>query len=186
MKEEDKEYSIIDDNPYLDWTLDELRQEEKNIKKYKAGMRKALLNAQERSRKKEIKSLSKKVTIPALDRQDMTSSKLFMIIILVNCSIIEIYSMWAMYKLKNLDALPGLITAVIGESISYLIYCAKSYFGKKEEGRLNLDRDLNGLNDDNSTDDTSDDNSDTNDSNDTSTDDTVDESDSNTSDDSNS
>lgn len=178
MKKEDKEYSIIDDNPDLDWTPEELKQETKNIKKYKAGMRKALLNAQERSRKKEIKSLSKKVTIPALDRQDMTSSKLFMIIILVNCSIIEIYSMWAMYKLKNLEALPGLITAVIGESISYLIYCAKSYFGKKEEGRLNLDRDLNDLTD-NSTDDTSDDNSDT------STDDSVDESDSSSSDDSN-
>lgn len=185
MKEEDKEYSIIDDNPYLDWTLDELRQEEKNIKKYKAGMRKALLNAQERSRKKEIKSLSKKVTIPALDRQDMTSSKLFMIIILVNCSIIEIYSMWAMYKLKNLEALPGLITAVIGESISYLIYCAKSYFGKKEEGRLNLDRDLNGLNDD-SINDTSDDNSDTSDSDESSADDSTDENDSSSSDTSNS
>ena len=185
MKEEDKEYSIIDDNPDLDWTPEELKQETKNIKKYKAGMRKALLNAQERSRKKEIKSLSKKVTIPALDRQDMTSSKLFMIIILVNCSIIEIYSMWAMYKLKNLEALPGLITAVIGESISYFIYCAKSYFGKKEEGRLNLDRDLNGLNDD-STDDRSDDNSDTSNSDDSSVDDSTDENDSSSSDTSNS
>jgi hypothetical protein len=62
MKEEDKEYSIIDDNPDLDWTPEELKQETKNIKKYKAGMRKALLNAQERSRKKEIKSLSKNIS----------------------------------------------------------------------------------------------------------------------------
>jgi hypothetical protein len=64
-----------------------------------------------------------------------------MYVILINCFVVEIYSMWAMIKLSDLSALYSLIGAVIGESVTYAIYCAKSFHETKEEERIKLERD---------------------------------------------
>ena len=50
-----------------------------------------------------------------------------MYLILINCMVVEVYSMWVMYKLVDLSALYTLIGAVISESVSFAIYCAKSF-----------------------------------------------------------
>ena len=64
-----------------------------------------------------------------------------MYIILINCSVIEIYSMFVMYHFADLTALYSLIGAVIGESLSFAIYCFKSFNETKEEARTQLERD---------------------------------------------
>ncbi|MCD8098761.1 MAG: hypothetical protein LUE31_12250 [Lachnospiraceae bacterium] len=69
-----------------------------------------------------------------------TTTKIIMAFLLFNCSVIEIYSMWIMWKLQNLDALYSLITAVITESISFAVYAAKSYNETKQEEIIRLER----------------------------------------------
>jgi len=65
-------------------------------------------------------------------------------IFLITIAVIA-YAMWAMIYLQNLDALPVLITAVIGSSISevmaFAVYCAKSYLETKAEEDVRLERD---------------------------------------------
>lgn len=73
--------------------------------------------------------------------EKFTTSKLLMYLIFINCTVIEIYSMWIMYHLSDLSALSTLIGAVIGESLSYAVYCAKSFNDSKEEAKSKLERD---------------------------------------------
>ena len=70
-----------------------------------------------------------------------TTTKIIMAFLLVNCSIIEVYSMIVMWKLENLDALYSFITAVVTESISFAVYAAKSYNETKQEEIIKLERD---------------------------------------------
>ena len=57
------------------------------------------------------------------------TSKIAMFFIFLNCTIIEVYSMVAMWYFADLSPLYSLIGAVLGESIAYISYCAKA---KKE------------------------------------------------------
>lgn len=66
--------------------------------------------------------------------------KIIMIGIFVNAIVIELYSMIVMFVFQDLSALYSLIGAVIGVSISYAIYCAKSFYGRREEERNKLER----------------------------------------------
>ena len=70
-----------------------------------------------------------------------TTTKLIMALLLINCTVVELYSMWAMVYLENLDALYALITAVIGETVSFLIYAAKAFAETKAEEEIKLERD---------------------------------------------
>ena len=63
-----------------------------------------------------------------------------MYLILINCTAVELYSMWIMYHLSDLSALYSLIGAVVGESLSYAIYCAKSFNETKEEVKTAFER----------------------------------------------
>lgn len=60
------------------------------------------------------------------DKKKIATTKLIVFFILFNCTMIEVYSMWVMYKFMDLSALYSLITAVIGESITFIAYAAKS------------------------------------------------------------
>lgn len=53
-------------------------------------------------------------------------SKICMWMIFINCTIVELYSMVAMWHFADLSPLYSLIGAVIGESLAYISYCAKS------------------------------------------------------------
>lgn len=66
----------------------------------------------------ERKSLTKKSKI--------STTKLLVLFLFVNFTIVEIYSMWVMYTLADLSALYTLITAVIGETLTLAIYAVKS------------------------------------------------------------
>ncbi len=48
--------------------------------------------------------------------------------------------MVAMWYFQNLDALYVLITTVLAEPLTFAVYAAKSYLGKREEERVKLER----------------------------------------------
>lgn len=76
--------------------------------------------------KEEKAEFKKKNKIP--------TQKLTLAYIVINCSVIEIYSMVAMWRLRDLSALYALIAAVIGECLSYVTYCAKSSKENQKDG----------------------------------------------------
>lgn len=55
-----------------------------------------------------------------------STGKLLAFFLFANFTIVEIYSMVAMYKLMDLSSLSTLITCVIGEVLTYFIYSLKS------------------------------------------------------------
>ena len=81
------------------------------------GMEREILSIK-RNIKEEKRQLRKK-KLPS-------TTKLIVAFILINCTVVEVYSMWVMFILSDLSALYTLITAVIGESITFAIYAAKS------------------------------------------------------------
>ena len=100
----------------------------------------AIKNAAIRKKKSEIQvinSLYKTKKDFVKSRQStFTTSKFIFYLIFINCVVLEIYAMVAMYRLNDLSALSVLITAVIGESISFLIYSVKAYFAKRSEENM--------------------------------------------------
>ncbi|MCD7805636.1 MAG: hypothetical protein LUH03_10950 [Oscillospiraceae bacterium] len=98
----------------------------------------------EMQRRKEL--YDKKLEIRTVRRsmcswKKPTTTKIVMAYIFINCTAVEIYSMVVMWKLQNLDALYSLITAVVTESISFAVYCCKSYNETKQEEIIKLERD---------------------------------------------
>ncbi|MCD8397508.1 MAG: hypothetical protein LUD12_10095 [Lachnospiraceae bacterium] len=69
-----------------------------------------------------------------------TTTKMILIWLIINCTVVEIYSMVAMWVFMDLSALYSLITAVITETISFAVYAAKSYHETKQEEIIKLER----------------------------------------------
>ena len=67
-------------------------------------------------------------------KKPLSFGKMALVFMLVNCTVIEIYAMVVMFLLADLSALPGLIAAIIGETISVISYFAKSTIENKESG----------------------------------------------------
>lgn len=59
-------------------------------------------------------------------RRKMPTGKKLTIFLVANFTLVEIYTLYIMYYLRDISALPSLITVVIGEVISLLIYQIKS------------------------------------------------------------
>jgi cytosine/uracil/thiamine/allantoin permease len=108
---------------------------------YKRKKDKARLKANKLKLKKEINDIINEQKGDIEEEKVPTSKKIFYILF-INCTILEIYSMWAMIHLNDLSALTTLISSIIGETMSYAIYCLKSYFGKKEEENMKFQREI--------------------------------------------
>ena len=61
-------------------------------------------------------------------------TKIVLAFLILNMVVIEVYSLYAMLALGNLDALPVLITAIVGECVSILGYMVKSSIENKKGG----------------------------------------------------
>lgn len=65
-------------------------------------------------------------------KKKVSSAKLAMAFIFINCTLIEAFSIHITYRalstlgILDLSAILGLISAVVGESVAYVVYCAKS------------------------------------------------------------
>ena len=125
----------------LEWTDREKDDESKSASKFEEIKRKELIKLQERKRKLEIDEIKNDGRDNTPKRRKLTTTKVLMYLIFLNCLMIEVYSMWVMFTLSDLSALYSLIGAVIGESISFAVYCAKSYKETKEEVDARLRRD---------------------------------------------
>lgn len=119
----EEDTSEIDDAKFLR----EKRRAYKKLKKRRQKLFLKKINA-------EYNPLIKKL-------QGFTMSKFLMLFIFGNCTLVEVYSMYTMYVFRDLSPLTTLIASVITESISYAIYCAKSYKSKKSEVDSQLERD---------------------------------------------
>lgn len=108
-------------------TLEELEHEKKQLEEEEELYKK-------RAEIKELKKSMRKFQKP-------TTTKLVMAFIFINCTVVEVYSMWVMWYLLDLSSLYALITAVISESISFAIYAAKAYNETKQEELISLERD---------------------------------------------
>lgn len=125
-------------------TPEDLKKDKKNEARYLVKKRKAILESENRRRRNELRKIKqrnrKRNTKKDNIRAKRTTTKVLMYFILINCTVVEIYSMIAMYLLADLSALYSLIGAVIGESIAYAIYCCKSFHETKEERRQDFEK----------------------------------------------
>lgn len=112
--------------------------------KHKAKMRKIEERGEKKLRKQELKAKRDSYKSP---RKKIQTSKIIagalMILLLLNCLVIEAYSCYAMLVLQDLSALYVLIgaacTTVIGEVLSYGIYSLKAYAETKSEKNLEFE-----------------------------------------------
>ena len=123
-----------------DWRVKEREKEIRNNQRFERLMAIEKRKAKEREKKHKIRQIHQKNRYLSERKSKFTTSKLLMFLILINCTIVEVYSMWVMYTLQDLSALYTLITAVIGESVAYAIYSAKSFNETKEEAKITLER----------------------------------------------
>ena len=59
-------------------------------------------------------------------KKPLSMSKKMLIYIVVNCTVVQVYAMVAMFVLQDQSALYALITAVVGETIAFFIYEIKA------------------------------------------------------------
>lgn len=114
-----------------------LRRMDKSFRKKK---RKELIKLEKRKKIQEISEIENECR-EIKEKKKKSTTKILMAFILGNCTIVEIYSMIVMFVLNDISALYSLIGAVVGESISFAIYCTKSYKENKEEAINQLERD---------------------------------------------
>lgn len=123
-----------------DWSIKERERTIRDNQRFERLMAIEKRRAKNRQRRHELRKIRNQHRYGSERRKKFTTSKLLMYFILINCSIIELYSMWIMYHLSDISALYSLITAVVTESIAYAIYSAKSFKETKEEALCNLER----------------------------------------------
>ena len=95
---------------------------------YKKEREKAKKWAENKRKRNELWEIRHKYDSP------LSFSKWAFIFMMINCTIVEIYSMIVMIVLLDLSALPSLITAVIGECIIVVGYYAKAAIENKQGG----------------------------------------------------
>ena len=125
----------------MEFTIKEKDQLDREERKYQRLLKKELIKLDKRKKKQELREISEQYKYVSEGKQKRTTTKVLMYFILANCTMIEIYSMIVMFVLKDLSALYSLIGAVIGQSVSYAIYCTKSFKETKEEAINSLERD---------------------------------------------
>ena len=123
----------------LNWTNEEKSRELADIVEYEKHKKRELINCEKRRRELELMSI-KNAYVNTKTKKRVTTTKVFMWFIFINCAVIEIYSMYAMFVLGDLSALNALIGAVIGEAMAFAVYCAKAYNETKQEEQIKLER----------------------------------------------
>lgn len=125
----------------LSWTEKEILREKKAEAKHEKRLKREYVKAEARKRELELRAIRNSNSLNDKEKTRVSTTKKLIYFILLNCTIVELYSMWAMYVLSDLSALYSLIGAVITESISFAIYAVKAFNETKEEERLRFERD---------------------------------------------
>ncbi len=91
--------------------------------------------------KKEIADKKREIRQVRWGFKKPETSKILTVFLLTNFTVIEVFSMVAMWHFGNLDALYSLITTICAETVTLASYFAKAYHGKKQEELVKLERD---------------------------------------------
>ena len=129
-------FKLIPDNEPVKWTEKEIKEESILTKKHEIKRKKLLRKALHKYRDDEIKQEYKEIAPKKKPKKGFdlsTTTKQLMMFIIINCSIIEIYTMVVMVMFQDLSALTALISAVVSESFSFMVYCTKSYLENRSE-----------------------------------------------------
>lgn len=59
-------------------------------------------------------------------KPQLTTSKKYTLFLMINFTIVEIYCLVVMYMFRDISSLGILITSILGETIAYAVYSAKS------------------------------------------------------------
>lgn len=59
-------------------------------------------------------------------KRKMPMGKKLTIFLLINFTLVELYTLYIMYYLQDITALPSLITVVVGEVVAFIVYQIKS------------------------------------------------------------
>lgn len=90
---------------------------------YEKQLEKAILHAEKVKLKQELYEVKHANDKP---KEKLTTGKKALRFMIINCSVIEIYSLFAMYMFQDLSPLTTLIAAVVGECVSIISYNIKS------------------------------------------------------------
>ncbi len=94
-----------------------------------------LLKAKEKAeRVKEKQNIDMVAHFYDKPRKKLTFGKLMLLFLIVNCTVIEVFSMVAMWTFGDLSPLGGLIAAICTETVSVCAYFAKSTIENKVGG----------------------------------------------------
>lgn len=105
--------------------------------KYDIELQRLKLQEMEWKRKKRLldkRKALRKSKLEYLPKLKISTTKLVMLFIFLNCTAVEVYSMWVMVEMQDISGLYALITAVVGETMSFLIYALKSTKENTEGG----------------------------------------------------
>ena len=124
----------------ISWSSKEKTREQAAITKHNKKLKRELAKAEQRKRDLELSEIRASYRADVKEKKKISTTKLIILFIFLNCTVVEAYSMWVMYKLVDLSALYALIGAVITESISFAVYCVKAFSETKEEEKLRFER----------------------------------------------
>ena len=82
--------------------------------------------ARKYAKRQKFKSEVEQIKYGKNGRRKMPTSKKLTIFLIANFTLVEIYTLYIMYYLQDISALPSLITVVIGEVVALMIYQIKS------------------------------------------------------------
>lgn len=82
--------------------------------------------ARKYAKRQKFKSEVEQIKYGKSGRRKMPTSKKLTIFLIANFTLVEIYTLYIMYYLQDISALPSLITVVIGEVVALMIYQIKS------------------------------------------------------------
>ena len=93
----------------LEWSEKDIKKEKKAIEKHNKQMKKELQKSEARRRKNELNKVKADNKVVSERRKKFTTTKALTYFIILNCVIIEIYSMIVMFILGDLSPLITLI-----------------------------------------------------------------------------
>lgn len=97
--------------------------------------------AKARAHKRDVEQKQKIKELRDYGKRKIETSKILAVYLIVLFTGIIIYSLIAMWHFRDLSHLSTLITAFVSEVVTFLIYCAKAFFAKKNEEEVALQRD---------------------------------------------
>lgn len=104
------------------------------------GFNRKLKKLQDINIQRKYRLTLRKERLKCFNIKPIETHKLLAIYLFVLLNVIVVYSMIAMWQMRDLTYLGVLISDIAAQVIVYAIYCLKAYHGKKQEENLKYKR----------------------------------------------